>query len=78
MAKRETHRYHLKRGHTIIRSGITNDLDRRESEDGWGDEPRAKEHQQEYGPDVHITKVGRVTTRNAARAWEKEEKKGTP
>ena len=26
MAKRETHRYHLKRGNTIIRSGITNDL----------------------------------------------------
>jgi predicted GIY-YIG superfamily endonuclease len=67
MAKRETHRYHLKRGHTIIRSGITNDLDRRE-----------KKHQQEYGPDVHITKVGRVTTRNAALAWEKEERKGTP
>ena len=54
-------------GNTIIRSGITNDLDRRE-----------KEHQREYGQDVHITKVGRVTTRDAARAWEKEEKKGTP
>ena len=67
MAKRETHRYHLKRGNTIIRSGITNDLDRRE-----------KEHQQEYGQDVHITKVGRVTTRDAARGWEKERKKGTP
>ena len=67
MAKREAHRYHLKRGNKILRSGITNDLDRRE-----------KEHQQEYGPDVHITKVGRVTTRNAARAWEKEERKGTP
>ena len=67
MAKRETHRYHLKRGHTIICSGITNDLDRRE-----------KEHQREYGQDVHITKVGRATTRDAARDWEKEEKKGTP
>ena len=67
MAKRDAYKYHLKRGNTIIRSGITNDLDRRE-----------KEHQQEYGPDVHITKVGRATTRNAARTWEKEEKKGTP
>ncbi len=67
MAKRETYRYHLKRGNTIIRSGTTNDLDLRE-----------KEHQREYGPDVHITKVGRVTTRNATRAWEKEERKGTP
>jgi predicted GIY-YIG superfamily endonuclease len=67
MPKRDVHKYHLKRGHTIIRSGITNDLDRRE-----------KKHQQEYGPDVHITKVGRVTTRNATRAWEKEERKGTP
>ena len=67
MAKRNVHKYHLKRGHRIIRSGITNDLDRRE-----------KEHQQEYGPDVHITKVGRATTRNAARTWRKAEKKGTP
>ena len=67
MDERDTFKYHLKRGNKILRSGITNDLDRRE-----------KEHQQEYGPDVHITKVGRVTTRNAARAWEKEERKGTP
>ena len=67
MAKRNAHKYHLKRGNKIIRSGITNDLDRRE-----------KEHQQEYGPDVHIYKVGRATTRDAARDWEKEQRKGTP
>ena len=78
MAKRDTHKYHLKRGNTIIRSGISNDPDRRESEDGWGDEPRAKKHQQEYGLDVHIYKVGRATTRDAARDWEKQQRKGTP
>ena len=58
---------HLKRGNTIIRSGISNDPDRRE-----------KEHQQEYGLDVHIYKVGRATTRDAARDWEKQQRKGTP
>ena len=67
MAKRDTHKYHLKRGNKIIRSGITNDLDRRE-----------KELQQEYGENVHITKVGNATTRDGARNWEKEQKHGTP
>ena len=41
--KRDTYKYHLKRGNQIIRSGITNDLDRRE-----------KEHQRNYGKEVHI------------------------
>ena len=36
--KRDTYKYHLKRGNKVIRSGITNDLDRRE-----------KEHQRNYG-----------------------------
>ena len=67
MAKRDPYKYHLKRGHNIIRSRITNDLDRRE-----------REHQQEYGKDVHITKVGRATAREGARDWEKEQKRGTP
>ena len=67
MPRRDTHKYHLKQGNKIIRSGITNDLDRRE-----------KEHQQEYGKDVHITKVGRATTRESARDWEKDQKRGTP
>ena len=67
MATRDTHKYHLKRGNKIIRSGITNDIDRRE-----------KELQQEYGENVHITKVGNATTRDGARNWEKEQKHGTP
>ena len=67
MSKRDTHKYHLKRGNRIIRSGITNDPDRRE-----------KEHQRDYGKDVHIQKVGRVTTRDGARDWERNQKLGTP
>ncbi len=67
MATRDAYKYHLKRGNKVIRSGITNDLDRRE-----------KEHQQEYGEDVHITQVGRATTREGARDWEKDQKHGTP
>ena len=64
---RDTYKYHLKRGNRILQSGITNDLERREGE-----------HQREYGDDVHITQVGRKTTRPAARDWEKDQKKGTP
>ena len=67
MAKRDTYKYHLKRGHKIIRSGVTNDLDRRE-----------REHQREYGKGVHITKVGNATTREGARDWENDQKRGTP
>ena len=67
MASRDTYKYHLKRGNKIIRSGITNDLDRREDE-----------HQQEHGEDVHVKKVGRATTREGAKDWEKGQKHGTP
>lgn len=67
MRERNTNKYHLKIKNKIIRSGITNDLDRRE-----------REHQREYEDKVHIVKVGNTTTRKAARKWEKEQEKGTP
>ena len=57
---RDTYKYQFKVGHKIIHGGITNDLERRE-----------KEHQQE-SPDGHIKQVGRRTTEEAAREWEKE------
>ena len=41
--------------------GITNDLERRE-----------QERQREY-PGSHLYKVGRLTTEEAAREWEKEQ-----
>lgn len=64
--KRDTYKYHLKRGDEIIRSGITNDLDRRE-----------KELQREYGKDVHIHQVGKRTIREDAREWEKKKRRAT-
>ncbi len=67
MVKRDTYKYHLKRGNTILRSGITNDLDRREGE-----------HKRKYGKDVHIYQVGRITTKESAKEWEDQQKKGTP
>ncbi|MCE2403115.1 GIY-YIG nuclease family protein [Candidatus Poribacteria bacterium] len=67
MADRNTYKYHLKRGNEIIRSGITNDLERRE-----------KEHQREFGSNVHLQKVGNITTREGAKEWEKDQKRGTP
>lgn len=63
---RDTNKYHLKDGNRIIRSGVTNDLERRE-----------RELQAQY-PGSHIKKVGNRTTREAALAWEKDQKKGTP
>ena len=67
MTDRDTYKYHLKKGKEILRSGITNDLDRRE-----------KEHQREYGNNVHIQKVGNRTTKDGAKDWEKGQKRGTP
>lgn len=61
MAERKTFKYHFKKGNTIVHGGITNDLERREAE-----------HKQKYGESGHIKKVGRKTTEDAARKWEKE------
>ena len=57
---RDTYKYQIKVGNRIVHRGITNDLDRRESE-----------HQQKW-PDSHISQVGRITTRDAALSWERD------
>ena len=57
---RDTYKYVFKDGRKNVHSGITNDLDRRE-----------QEHQQTW-PKGHIKQVGRRTTEEAAREWEKE------
>lgn len=62
MAKnRDTYKYQFKDGNKILHGGITNDLERREAE-----------HQQKW-PGGHIKQVGRRTTEEAARDWEKDE-----
>ncbi len=65
---RDTYKYNLKEGNKIVHTGITNDLERRESE-----------HQQKYGNSVHIKQVGNITTREGALQWEEEQReKGKP
>lgn len=65
--KRNTYKYYLKKGNRIVHVGITNDLERRETE-----------HRQERAG-IHIYKVGNRTTRPAALKWEEEKrKKGKP
>jgi len=64
---RSTHKYHFKKGHRIVHTGVTNNLKRREAE-----------HRQTYGGG-HIVKVGYVTTRDAALRWERTQtKRGRP
>ena len=58
--ERDTYKYHLKKGNTIVHRGVTNDLERRETE-----------HQNEH-PGAKIKQVGRRTTREAALEWERE------
>jgi len=61
MAKRDTYKYLVKRGNTILDGGITKNLERRE-----------KERQLEY-PGSHIKKVGIRSTEEGARKWEEKE-----
>ncbi len=66
---RTTYKYHFKLGNRIVRTGITNDIDRRE-----------QEHRRQPGWETgHIRQVGRRTTRDAALDWESEQRdKGKP
>lgn len=58
--KRDTYKYYLKVGNKIVHGGITQDLEQRE-----------REHLRKW-PKGHIVQVGRCTTEEAARKWEKE------
>lgn len=57
---RDTYKYHFKDGRRVVHGGITNDLVRRE-----------QEHRRTW-PSGHIRQVGRRTTEEAARRWERE------
>ena len=57
---RNHYKYHYKIGNKIVHGGITKNLERRE-----------QEHQQQW-PNGHIKQVGRRTTEDASRQWEKE------
>ena len=54
---RKTYKYVYKIGNKVKHIGITKDLSRRE-----------KEHKAEW-PTGHVSKIGRRTTRNAAKEW---------
>ncbi len=58
--KRDTYKYHLKRGNKVVHRGITDDLDRRLSE-----------HHQEF-PKAKIKQIGRRTTREKGLEWERK------
>jgi len=60
---RSWYKYDFKVGSKIRYSGITKNLERRE-----------QQHQQRW-PGGHIVQVGRATTENAAREWEKTKEK---
>ena len=55
---RDTYKYQFKVGNKIVHRGVTNDLERRESE-----------HKVRW-PNGHIDQVGKKTTREGGLAWE--------
>ncbi|MEM6683104.1 MAG: hypothetical protein AAF607_12780 [Pseudomonadota bacterium] len=58
---RDTYKYEVRLGRKKVHGGITNDMQRREAE-----------HQRKFGQKAKLTQVGRKTTEEAARKWEKE------
>ena len=63
--KRNTYKYHFKKGYKTVHTDITNDLDRRETE-----------HQSESGRSKgHIKQAGLRTTHKAAFKWKREQDK---
>lgn len=58
--KRETAKYHLKRGAKVVHRGITE----------RPVEEREREHQKRF-PGTKIVKIGRRTTREKALGWER-------
>ena len=58
---RKYYKYHFKRGNKILHGGVTDDLERREGE-----------HQRDINSKGHISQVGRRTSEEAARQWEKD------
>ncbi|MBA7689338.1 hypothetical protein ES703_97844 [subsurface metagenome] len=57
---RDAYKYEFKVGDKVVHRGITDDLVRRE-----------REHRKEC-PDGHMKQMGRRTTKEAARKWERE------
>ncbi len=57
---RDTYKYQVRVGRKIVHGGLTNDPARRE-----------QEHQQKW-PNAKLSTVGRRTTEEAARKWEKD------
>ncbi len=60
MAEKDTYKYHMRDGNRVVHRGVTNDLERRESE-----------HRATW-PTANIKQVGRITTKKAALKWERE------
>ena len=60
MTKYDTYKYQVRVGRKIVHGGITKNPEQRE-----------EEHQQEW-PNAKLTIVGRRTTKEAARKWEKD------
>ena len=65
--KRDTVRYHFKKGNKIVHTGITNDPERREAE-----------HQEKVAGG-RLVKQGPKVTRESAERWEREQtRRGKP
>ncbi|CAA0212073.1 hypothetical protein ACE1MK_09375 [Tenacibaculum maritimum] len=69
--KRDTYKYHFKVGNLVVHCGITNDLNRRESEHQNSGRYTPHNGKRYYWKDGHIVQQGNITFRVAAMLWER-------
>ncbi len=70
--KKDTYKYYFKVGNLRVHCGITYNLSIRESQHQNPGRYTVYNNKRYYWKDDHISKVGLITTRTAAMAWEKE------
>ncbi len=68
----DTYKYWFKVGNLQVHCGITNDLKRREGEHKRSGRYSVHNGKRYYWSEGHIMQVGRVTTKQAALLWEKQ------
>ena len=71
--ERDTNKYLFKVGNAIVHPGVTDDLDRRQGEHQASAKYTVVNGNRLYWKDGHIAKVGNITTKEAALAWERDQ-----
>jgi predicted GIY-YIG superfamily endonuclease len=71
-SKRDTYKYWFKVGNLQVHCGITNDLESRQIDHQNSGRYTTHNGIRHYWKNGHISQVGKITTREAAMEWERQ------